>query len=130
MQDIISRMHYKYQSANKKNEKLQKQRKEFMEHLDLETLPEHRCLGCSQFFYQSANIYDPLVTVTPIETVDTIKDFFNEPENVRKLRATICSLLNSLGGVIMFDVRKFDRSFLAVGCKLDSRQQNEVMKKM
>lgn len=123
-------MKHKYHSTKNINLSLEHQKEEFMRHLHLETLPDNRCLGCSQFFYQSTNIYDPLVTVTPFETIETIKDFLLEQENIKKLRAIICGFLNSGGGVVMFDVKKFDRSILAMGCKLDSRQQNEIMKKM
>jgi len=37
----------------------------------MEMLTENRCLGCSQFFYEKSNIYDPSVVVTPLEVFPT-----------------------------------------------------------
>ena len=96
--------------------------------MELETLPEHRCLGCSQFFYEASNVYDPSVSLTPLEVLETIKDFFGDPEKVKSLKATICAFLNSQGGVIMFDLHRFDSFFLAVGSRLKEDEKGDLIR--
>jgi hypothetical protein len=80
---------------------------------DLLPAEDHLC--CAQFFYFNYKIYDGLISATPILTERRFLSLMESQEGkTAELAATvleICALLNSGGGVILFDTF---RSYLEV----------------
>ena len=86
----------------------------FFKHIQYERLPETKCLGCSKFFFHSHNFFDPSITRTPLIDYPSVLELQNISVK-QKLLQDICSLINSDGGVIMFNVKRENRSILPIG---------------
>jgi hypothetical protein len=71
-----------------------------MREIEKERLPAINCLACCPFFYQGVNIYSPAVNSTPLVALPSVAHI---REMEKRLKDEICLLLNSHGGVIVFD---------------------------
>lgn len=73
------------------------------------------CLACIPYFILNWNIFDVALTKTKLALVDTCLDLLETGERKEKARGLIkreiCGLLNTTGGVILFDC---ERSYLRI----------------
>lgn len=74
-----------------------------MRDLEKERLPESNCLGCSSFFFDNMNIFDQNVNKVPFKVFSSVRQM---KELEQEIKDQICAILNSGGGLILFDCVK------------------------
>ena len=98
-----------------------------MDNIESERLLDIECLSCCPFFYMDWNIWDPLVSKTPIELMGKITELDME---TNKLKDCVCYLLNNQGGVILFDCAKKYRDYIPMGEYFNSKEQESMIQKI
>jgi hypothetical protein len=118
VQDILTLIQAHYEPPKRQYFKsIAYYRNEFFENIQLEELPDLSCLACSKYFFYCMNIMDDSVNKTPVADCGSVKELQSK-DNREMLRKEVCALLNSEGGVIVFNVRRVDRSLLAIGSQI------------
>jgi len=83
-----------------------------------------KCLGCSRFMFYNGNILEYSSNNHDTVIMGKIIDLKSQ-EN--KLKEEICSLMNSFGGVILFDCKLSKREVFAMGEVLTEGNKSEYI---
>lgn len=78
-------------------------------HCQDSVFPADSHLCCAEHFYFSSRIYDRMITICPVLVGRNFGTLINSEkglEEIKEVMLDICGLLNSGGGVILFNVFK------------------------
>jgi hypothetical protein len=100
---------------------------DYLQEIEWERLPSIDCISCCPFFYAATNISSSSVNSTPLVLLPSISKIH---EFEGQLRDEICLLLNSHGGVILFDCVSKNRDIIPVGEMMSLQLKNEIEQKV
>jgi hypothetical protein len=90
----------------------------------LEIIPDLKCLGCTSFFYQNQDIFNPqsqhkTVFMGKVKSLSL---------NLAQLKEEITGLLNNKGGIILFDCFREYFDFKVNGERITENEKKEIEK--
>ena len=77
-------------------------------------------MGCSRFFYKDINIYEPTLINYPLKVFPRLEQLGSMETLIKD---TICGMLNSGGGVILFDCEQSYQNIRAKGIRLTEKDK-------
>jgi hypothetical protein len=99
---------------------------QFWRNIENEELPTVDCPNCSSFFYKGINIRDDSINRAPIVPISSQ---LKEEQQLQKAKEAICMLMNSFGGVVVFDCEVEYLSIKAQGrVRTEEEKQTFAMK--
>ena len=91
-----------------------------MRDLEKERLSESGCLGCAPFFFDNINIYDQDINKVPFKVFSSVRQM---KELEQEIKDQICAILNSGGGIILFDCVKAYEKVIVKGTRLTEKEK-------
>jgi hypothetical protein len=79
-----------------------------------------QCMGCTEFFYERVNIRDLELSYADVIVIPKVREL-NYHKDV--LKTSICALLNSGGGVLLFDCLEEYMQILPIGTYISELQK-------